>query len=140
MNISVKSEYALQAIFDLAAQTGTDPVKIADIANRQKIPQKFLELILAGLKQAGFVVSRRGAEGGYLLARPAAAITVGQVLRAVEGLPQKARRGRDAETPFSNLWQRVDSGISQIIDQTTFAELLREWNEKQSRFVVNWDI
>ena len=140
MNISVKSEYALQAIFDLAAQTGTDPVKIADIARRQKIPQKFLELILAGIKQAGLVVSRRGAEGGYLLARPAAAITVGEVLRAVEGLPQKVRRGREAETPFSNMWQRVDSGISQIVDRTTFAELLREWNEKQSRFVVNWDI
>jgi Rrf2 family protein len=140
MNISVKSEYALQAIFDLAAQTGTDPVKIADIARRQQIPQKFLELILAGLKQAGFVESRRGAEGGYLLARPAAAITVGEVLRSVEGSPQKTRRRRKPETPFSDMWQRVDAAISQIIDQTTFAELLRVWNDKQNRFVVNWDI
>src|SRR5580658_11258915 len=71
MNISVKGEYALQAIFDLAAQHSGEPIKIAEIARRQKIPQKFLELILAGLKQAGFVESRRGAEGGYLLARAA---------------------------------------------------------------------
>ena len=71
MNISVKGEYALQAIFDLASQRPGEPVSIADIARRQKIPQKFLELILAGLKQGGFVESRRGAEGGYLLARPA---------------------------------------------------------------------
>ena len=55
MNISVKAEYALQAIFDLAAQRPGEPVRIADIARRQRIPQKFLELILAGLKQGGFV-------------------------------------------------------------------------------------
>ena len=71
MNISVKGEYALEALFDLAQQRPGEPVKIADIARRRKIPQKFLELILAGLKQGGFVESRRGAEGGYLLARPA---------------------------------------------------------------------
>ena len=85
MNISVKGEYALQAIFDLASQRPGEPVRIADIARRQKIPQKFLELILAGLKQGGFVESRRGAEGGYLLARAAESITVGEVLRSVEG-------------------------------------------------------
>src|ERR1051325_8434734 len=85
MNISVKGEYALEALFDLASHRGADPVKIADIAKRRKIPQKFLELILAGLKQGGFVESRRGAEGGYFLARPANAITVGEVLRFVEG-------------------------------------------------------
>ena len=69
MNISVKGEYALHALFDLALQKPGEPIKIADIARRQKIPQKFLELILAGLKHGGFVESRRGAEGGYLLAR-----------------------------------------------------------------------
>ena len=65
MNISVKGEYALHAIFDLAIQKPGEPIKIADIARRQKIPQKFLELILAGLKQGGFVESRRGAELGW---------------------------------------------------------------------------
>ena len=69
MNISVKGEYALHAIFDLSLQKPGEPIKIADIARRQRIPQKFLELILASLKQGGFVESRRGAEGGYLLAR-----------------------------------------------------------------------
>ena len=84
MNISVKSEYALKAVFDLASQylagrpggANMPPIKIADIAKRQKIPQKFLELILAGLKQNGFVDSRRGAEGGYLLARSPDSITI----------------------------------------------------------------
>src|SRR5580700_7205964 len=102
MNISVKSEYALLAIFDLAMQSPGELVKIADIAGRQKIPQKFLELILASLKKGGFVESRRGAEGGYKLARPADQITVGQVLKYVEQ-SKKTRRGSDA---FTDLWKR----------------------------------
>src|ERR1700681_1838682 len=108
MNISVKSEYALLAVFDLALQAAGEPVKIADIARRQAIPQKFLELILASLKQGGFVESRRGAEGGYLLARPADQITVGEVLRFIEG-PQdrKARRRKTHESPFGEMWQQV---------------------------------
>ena len=141
MNTSVKGEYALQAIFDLASQKAVEPIKIADIARRQKIPQKFLELILAGLKQGGFVESRRGAEGGYLLARPATAITVGEVLRFVDGGQHgKGRARRKPDSPFSEMWTQVDTAVSDIIDKTTFAELLRRWNEKQNRFVPNWEI
>src|SRR6266545_6378197 len=110
MNISVKGEYALQAVLDLASQPPGHPVKIADIARRQRIPQKFLELILASLKQGGFVESRRGAEGGYRLARPADQITIGQVLKFVEQ-PKKTRRGPDA---FTDLWKRVDSAIGAL--------------------------
>jgi Rrf2 family cysteine metabolism transcriptional repressor len=141
MNISVKGEYALQAIFDLATQRPGEPVRIADIAHRQGIPQKFLELILAGLKQGGFVESRRGAEGGYLLARAAESITVGEVLRFVEG-PQQGKRGprRKSDTPFTDMWQQVDQAISGIIDKTTFADLLRGWSDKQNKFVLNWEI
>ncbi len=141
MNISVQGEYALQAIFDLASQRAGEPVKIADIARRQKIPQKFLELILAGLKQGGFVESRRGAEGGYLLARSAESITVGEVLRFVEGTHEgKGRSRRKPETTFSEMWEQVDRAISGVIDHTTFADLLRNWTEKQNKFVLNWEI
>lgn len=146
MNISVKSEYALKAVFDLAAQylaapPGTvarSPVKIADIAKRQKIPQKFLELILAGLKQSGFVDSKRGAEGGYLLARPADNITVGEVLRAVENIKSNTRT--KSNDPFAETWRRVDGAISDVLDHTTFADLARYWKEKQSHYVPDWDI
>lgn len=145
MNISVKSEYALKAVFDLASQylamgqgTGMTPVKIADIAKRQKIPQKFLELILAGLKQNGFVDSRRGAEGGYLLARPPDSITVGEVLRAVENIKGSSRQGN--EDPFSEIWERVDLAVSDVLDRTSFAELARDWQQKQTVYVPNWEI
>jgi Rrf2 family cysteine metabolism transcriptional repressor len=142
MNISVKGEYALQAVFDLAAHTSGEPVKIADISKRQKIPQKFLELILASLKQGGFVESRRGAEGGYMLARPADTITVGEVLRYVEGsrAPRSRMPRRAGETPFTETWRKVDEAISAIVDHTTFAELARQWFERQSRYVPNWEI
>src|SRR6267143_5742108 len=113
MNISVKGEYALQAIFDLCSQPPGQPVKIADIAARQKIPQKFLELILASLKQGGFVESRRGAEGGYLLARAPNQITVGEVLRHIDGASQaKGRSRRKGETPFTDMWAQVEQAVS----------------------------
>ena len=137
MNISVKGEYALQAIFDLATQPQGDPVKIADIANRQKIPQKFLELILASLKQGGFVESRRGAEGGYRLARPAEEITMGEVVRFVEH-SKKSRR--ELPEPFRDVWKRVDDAVASILEHTTFAELARRWKEAQTRYVANWEI
>ena len=141
MNISVKGEYALDAVFDLSTQTPGQPVKIADIAKRQKIPQKFLELILASLKQGGFVESRRGAEGGYLLARPADAIKVGEVLRFIEGpRDQKSRVRRQADSPFSDMWHRVNRAVSDVLDQTSFADLQRAWKEKRARFVPNWEI
>jgi Rrf2 family cysteine metabolism transcriptional repressor len=141
LNISVKGEYALQAIFDLATQRSPEPVKIAEIARRQRIPQKFLELILAGLKQGGFVESRRGAEGGYLLARPPESITVGEVLRYVEGpLQHKGRQRRKAEGPFTAMWLDVDRAVSGIVDHTTFGDLVRNWAEKQNKFVLNWEI
>jgi len=141
MNISVKGEYALQAIFDLASQRQGEPVKIAEIARRQRIPQKFLELILAGLKQGGFVESRRGAEGGYLLARSPESITVGEVLRFVEGPGgAKGRQRRKPDSPFSAMWQDVDQAVAGIVDRATFGDLIRTWTEKQNKFVPNWEI
>lgn len=141
MNISVKGEYALHAIFDLAVQKPGEPIKIADIARRQKIPQKFLELILSGLKQGGFVESRRGAEGGYMLARPPESITVGQVVRYVEG-PQgkKHAQKQTAVDPLADTWRRVDQAVSNVIDSTTFAELVRNWRDRQAIYVPNWEI
>ena len=141
MNISVKGEYALQAIFDLANQSHAEPVKIADIARRQKIPQKFLELILASLKQGGFVESRRGAEGGYLLSKRPETITIGEVLRFVEGRQEeRSRLRRKNDSPFADLWERVDIAIDSVLEATSFAQLVREWTDKHSRFVPNWEI
>src|ERR1700759_3396392 len=131
MNVSVKGDYALHAIFDLALQKPGEPIKIADIARRQKIPQKFLELILSGLKQGGFVESRRGAEGGYLLARSPDAITVGDVGRFIEGgKTKKPLPKQSVLDPFAETWWRVEQAVSTVIDRTTLAELVRNWRDK----------
>ncbi len=138
MIISVKAEYALQAVFDLAAQPSGDLVKIAEIATRQKIPQKFLELILSDLKQGGFVESRRGAEGGYRLAKPADQIMVGDVLRFMEEGKQNKRA---ADGPFRQICGRASIAPSPPSSiAPTFAELAREWKQSQTRYVANWDI
>jgi Rrf2 family cysteine metabolism transcriptional repressor len=128
----------LRAVFDLTTQPIGQPVKIADIARRQSIPQKFLELILASLKQGGFVESRRGADGGYLLTRSADSLTIGEVLRFVEG--RSDDRKKAPVSPFSNLWSQVNAAVSDILDSTTFAQLARDWEERQARFVPNWEI
>jgi len=141
MITSVKGDYALQAILDLAMFHQGVPVKIADIARRQKIPQKFLELILASLKQGGFVESRRGAEGGYLLARPGESITVGEVVRFMEGAKDANRSGKQKiDSPFAEMWASVDDAISSVIDHTNFADLARAWRDRQGKYVPNWDI
>ena len=141
MRTSVKGEYALQALFDLASRKGRDPVKIGDIARRQKIPRKFLEQVLANLKQGGFVESRRGVEGGYLLARPADGITVGEVLRFIEGagfLKRDLKRGPDS--PFREMWREVEQSVARVLDHATIGEIYRVWEERNSRHIPNWEI
>lgn len=141
MQISVKGEYALHALFDLSLQKPGYPVKIADIARRQSIPQKFLELILAALKQGGFVESKRGAEGGYYLARSADSITIGQVIRFIEAArTEKASNRRAVSGPFAVMWQEVDMAVSRVVDQTNFGDLVRQWREREGKYIPNWDI
>ena len=139
MKVSVKCEYAVRAILDLSLELTSQPVRIADIARRQGISQKFLELILADLKRAGFVESKRGVEGGYKLARLPDTITVGEVLRAVEGRGPRRKTDVD-ESPAADLWQRVDESIAEIVDRTSFADLARAWAEKNRNYVPNWEI
>jgi len=141
LRVSLKGEYALRALFDLAQRRPGQLTRIADIARRQRIPQKFLELILAGLKQGGFVESRRGAEGGYLLARSPETLTAGEVLRFIDGVRSGRQRSRPTgEDPFFAMWRQVDEAVSAVIDQTTFAELTRSWQEQQGKYVANWEI
>ncbi len=85
MSVSQKCQYALRAVFELASRHGDAPTSIREIAQAQAIPPKFLELILVQLRKAGFVESRRGAHGGYFLAVGPAALTVGEIIRFIDG-------------------------------------------------------
>jgi len=101
MNISSKGRYALQALFDLASHSTDEPVKIASIAKRQKIPRKFLESILSSLKQGGFVESHRGVAGGYNLARASGNNHGWPGAEIVDG-PRGNRRATSARPHFSD--------------------------------------
>ncbi len=143
MDVSVKGEYALRAVFELSRRGQPEPVKIAKIAESQQIPPKFLELILAQLKQGGFLGSRRGVEGGYFLARRPDEITVGDILRQVDGSFQPSKRpfaNESEDSPFPEMWARVERALSSVIDRTTFAELVERWRQKRSQAVRNWQI
>jgi Rrf2 family transcriptional regulator, cysteine metabolism repressor len=134
MLISKKSRYALRAVFELAKRRGQGPVKIADIAKSQGISQRFLEAILVQLKQAGLVESRRGSEGGYQLVREPEKVTVGDVLRIVQGLPEPVECvGKpDVSCPMSMncvfipMWEKMMNAITQVYDSTTFKDLINQ--------------
>ncbi|MDQ7784046.1 MAG: Rrf2 family transcriptional regulator [Desulfomonilaceae bacterium] len=145
MPISQKSQYAVRAVFELAKRQGTGATKISDIAEAQAIPQRFLENILNHLKGGGFVESVRGKEGGYLLARPAGDLSVGEILRFIEGplSPVDCRVGASKSScsmygrcPFNSLWERAEKALEAVYDGTTFRELVvREAEECQERIV-----
>jgi Rrf2 family transcriptional regulator, cysteine metabolism repressor len=151
MQISSKCYYAVRAVYALAEYTGSSPLKIAEIAERQHIPLKFLEAILNHLKGGGFVRSWRGAEGGYRLARPADQITVGAVLRFMDGpiAPVDCvSQSRPTECmfhgdcPFFEFWGQVRQSISDVVDRTTFADLVRRNHLRVAAeaYVANWTI
>ena len=126
MRISAKCEYALKAMLDLALQPWRRTVPIQEIAARQGIPQRYLEQVLQALKHAELLVSRRGAAGGYQLTRRPEEVTVGDVLRAVEGVQTTLgmRNGQAQRTAdLAELWEEIDRALSQVVDRLTFGEL-----------------
>jgi Rrf2 family cysteine metabolism transcriptional repressor len=149
MSVSSKCYYALRAVYALAEHNSSEPLKIAEIAEREQIPIRFLEVILNQLKGGGFVRSKRGAEGGYFLARPAEDLTIGAVMRFVDGpiapvdcVSQSRHKECEfhGECHFFGFWGRVRQAISDVVDKTTFADLVRETRERKKGYVSDWTI
>ncbi len=149
MNVSSRCYYALRAIYTLAGHHEERPMKIADIAEEQRIPLRFLEAILNQLKGGGFVQSRRGAEGGYKLARPADKLTVGEVIRFIDGpiapvdcVSQSRPKECEfhGECAFFGFWCRVRAALSGVVDQTTFADLIKENEARIANRIADWTI
>lgn len=133
MKITYKGDYALKTILDLALHYGNSPVSIHDLARRADIPAKFLEQILLDLKRGGFVESRRGKAGGYLLARPPSQIKLGEVIRFIDGpiepvaCVDKHYKGcNDVKgCVFRSIWQQIANSTNKIIDNITFENLVK---------------
>jgi Rrf2 family protein len=130
MQISARSDYAIRALAELAA-AGAGPVKAERLAGSQRIPAKFLENILSELRHANLLLSQRGADGGYWLARPATEITLADIIRAVDG-PLANVRGQRPETVgyhgaaarLSDVWIAVRASLRAVLEQVTLADLV----------------
>ncbi len=150
MNVSQKCQYALRAIFELAKRLGQGPTTVGAIAEIQAVPPKFLELILGQLRRAGFVESRRGVHGGYLLTRRPEDLTVGEIIRFIEGpfgpVECIAGGGGHDDCPlygncaFMGMWSRARDAVADVYDTTTFRDLLDQEEAGHNQYVASYCI
>ena len=149
--ISKKSKYALRALFALARRYNQQPVLIADLAQHQRIPRKFLELILLELRHQGMLGSKKGKGGGYFLARAPSTISVGEIIRALDGplapvpcVSQTAYRtceecDDEATCGMRAIMQDVRDTTAQILDRESLADVLQreeQLAQKQKKVLV----
>ena len=149
MRIPQKWQYALRAVFELARRGQRGPVKVAEIARAQTIPPRFLEVILNQLKQTGVVDSRRGNAGGYLLVRSPRSLTVGEVMRSLDGAgdpiqSESADIGGNSpfhgDCVFRSMWDEAWKAMWEVYDNTTFEKLVEEAKRRNSRYVPSYAI
>jgi Rrf2 family protein len=152
LHLSKKSLYAIRAVLELARRQDRDPTTMADIAAAQRIPPKFLAVILGQLKQAGFVASVRGTRGGYTLARPPERLSVGEVIAQLEGPgehnPFRLRHARAAQRPerlaeatvLGEAWLQAEQAVQQAFGRVTFRELVQRTDLSVSALTGTYSI
>ena len=137
MKLSTRGRYGVKAMFDLALNQNKGPVSLKSIADRQKLSEAYLEQLFASLRRAGLVKSIRGAQGGYLLADTPDNITIGQILRTLEGtvapvecvddMKEGLSKCPDAENCVTRLvWEKIRDGISDVVDSITLQDMIEK--------------
>ena len=136
MKLSTRGRYGIHAMYDLAVNYGDGPQSIKCIAERQGVPEAYLEQLIAMLRRAKLVISNRGAQGGYRLAREPREITVGDVLRALEGglnlvdcLEEDDACGKSCACPSRIVWMKIRDGLNQVVDGITLQDMIDEQRE-----------
>lgn len=137
MRISTRGEYGVRAMFDLALHYGQGPISLKTVAERQLISEHYLEQLMAALRKAGLVISKRGAYGGYELASSPSELRIGDIIRVLEG-PITPLDCLDAQTgsgPYCgqpeqcvlrNLWRSLQQSMEQVLDNTTLEDLRQD--------------
>lgn len=130
MKLTMKGDYGLRAMLDLAEYYGQGPIESADIASRQHIPEQYLDQILMALRKEGLVKSVRGPKGGHMLARSPAQITMAQVMQALEGyvppmecLPNPDFCQLSPGCALREVWRKIDEMTQHVLVSTTIEEL-----------------
>ncbi|MGW7098805.1 RrF2 family transcriptional regulator [Streptomyces sp. NPDC054838] len=130
MRISARADYAVRAALQLAASQDDEPLKAETIADAQQIPHKFLEGILNDMRRGGLVLSRRGGNGGYRLAKPARSISIADVIRVVDGPLVSVRGVRPPDLSYTGpaqsllpLWIALRANVREVLDGVTLADV-----------------
>lgn len=140
MKLSTRGRYGIHAMYELAANYGGSPVSIKSVAEKQNIPEAYLEQLIAVLRKDELVVSIRGAQGGYRLSRPPEEITVGDVLRSLEGglklidcLEEEESCGKSCACPSRIVWKKLSDGLNAIVDSITLRDMIDEYKRTQAQ-------
>ena len=148
MKISKKCQYALRAIFELASRNHKEPVKTHDIAFSQNITLRFTEVILNELKHGGFVESKRGSEGGYILARTPDDLTIKEIIEYIEGPISISKKGINNEgndthfgvNAFIDLWKKANDALTDVFSSNTFTDLVEFERKRRNQHPANYSI
>lgn len=149
MKISTKGDYATRAMQELALHYNKGPLRIEEIAQRQDIPVRYLEQLLLILKRGGYLESKRGVRGGYTLARAPHQITLGEIIRLMEGPPapiycvdpsSHEKCSVQKSCGFQSVWAEVRDTITEILDTVTFEEICRRAQLRISPRSVSYQI
>jgi Rrf2 family cysteine metabolism transcriptional repressor len=150
LKISTRGEYGIRAMLDIALHNQEGPVTLKSISGRQDISEPYLEQLVGGLRKAGLVVSMRGAQGGYVLAKEPAQITIGELIRVLEGpiAPVDCvNEQADESECCANvhrcatrvLWQRLRDSMTEVLDSTTLADLIntsKNLNKEETMYYI----
>lgn len=139
MKLSTKGRYGLKAMFELALHEGKGPIPLKIIAERQELSDQYLEQLFSSLRRGGLVKSVRGAQGGYLLARSSDKITVGDVIRLLEGpvapaecvLYEREEGCERLESCVTRvIWEKIKESVDQVMDSITLKDMLDDYEKK----------
>ena len=137
MKLSTRGRYGIHAMYDLALHADDGPQSIKAISEREGVPEAYLEQLIAVLKREKLVNSTRGAQGGYVLSRPPEQITVGEVLRALEGglnlvdcLDEEEACGKSCACPSRIVWQKLRDGLNAIVDGITLRDMIEDYKRE----------
>ncbi len=149
MGVSQKCQYALRSVLELAQRYGSGPTSVSTIAEAQAIPPRFLEAILRQLRNGGFVDSRRGIQGGYTLNASPGSLSVGEIIRFVDGPLDPVScvgGGRKTNCPLQKncalmgMWGRARDAVAAVYDQTSIQDLIDEQAALSARYVPEYCI
>lgn len=135
MILSTKGRYGLKMMYEFALNYGSGPISLKEVANKQRLSNTYLEQLISPLKKAGLVNSIRGAQGGYELSEPPEKITVGEIIRTLEGPLAPSECVKDDEPDCANadycvtrlIWEKMKDSINNVIDSITLKDMVNEY-------------